>query len=100
MPTRNVDLTEHLDRFIEDGVASGRFSNAGEVVREGLWLLEEREQEDKAKLEWLRPAAKEGFDDIERGDYVTLRSDKEISDFFGQLGEEASAESANKQKRA
>lgn len=50
MPTRNVNLTEHFDRFIESGVTSGRFSNASEVVREGLRLLEQREQEDKAKL--------------------------------------------------
>jgi len=48
MPTRNVSLTEHSDLFIESGVSSGRFSNASEVVREGLRLLEQREQEDKA----------------------------------------------------
>ena len=100
MPTRNVNLTEHFDHFIEAGVTSGRFSNASEVVREGLRLLEQREQEDKAKLEWLRAAAKEGFDDIERGDYVTLRSDKEIDDLIDQLGEEASAEFAAEQNRA
>ena len=41
MPTRNVNLTEHFDRFIETGVSSGRFSNASEVVREGLRLLAE-----------------------------------------------------------
>ena len=46
MPTRNVNLTEHLDTFIETGVASGRFSNASEVVREGLRLLEHRDLED------------------------------------------------------
>ncbi len=45
MPTRNVNLTEHFDRFIETGITSGRFSNASEVVREGLRLLEQREQE-------------------------------------------------------
>jgi antitoxin ParD1/3/4 len=73
MPTRNVNLTEHFDRFIEAGITSGRFSNASEVVREGLRLLEQREREDQAKIEWLRAAAKEGFDDIECGDYVTLR---------------------------
>jgi len=51
MPTRNVNLTEHFDRFIEAGVESGRFSNASEVVREGLRLLEQREKEDRAKIE-------------------------------------------------
>jgi len=30
MPTRNVNLTEHFDRFIESGIASGRFGNASE----------------------------------------------------------------------
>ena len=62
MPTRNVNLTEHLDRFIEAGITSGRFSDASDVVREGLRLLEQREREDKARLEWLRGAAKEGFE--------------------------------------
>jgi antitoxin ParD1/3/4 len=100
MPTRNVNLTEHFDHFIEAGIASGRFGSASEVVREGLRLLEQREREDKAKIEWLRAAAKEGFDDIERGDYVTLRSNKEIDDFIDQLGEEASAEFADEQRRA
>jgi antitoxin ParD1/3/4 len=94
VPTRNVNLTEHFDRFVESGVSSGRFSDASEVVREGLRLLEQREQEDKAKIEWLRAAAKDGFDDIERGDYITLRSDKEIDDFVDQLGKEASDEFA------
>jgi antitoxin ParD1/3/4 len=91
MPTRNVNLTDHFDRFIKAGITSGRFSNVSEVVREGLRLLEQREQEDKAKLEWLQAAVKEGIDDIERGDYATLRSDQEISDFMRELREEAAA---------
>lgn len=100
MPTRNVNLTEHFDRFIEAGITSGRFSNASEVVREGLRLLEQREQEDQAKLEWLRAAAKEGFDAIERGDYVKLQSDQEIEDFIHQIGEEVSTELAAEKSRA
>ncbi len=100
MPTRNVNLTEHFDRFIEAGVTSGRFSNASEVVREGLRLLEQRDQENKAKLKWLRGAAKEGFDAIERGEYVTLRSDREIEDFIHQIGDEVSAELAAEKRRA
>ncbi len=79
MPTRNVNLTEHLERFIKHGVVSGRFSNASEVVREGLQLLERRQQEDKAKLKWLGAAVREGIEDIEGGHYTTLRSAREIS---------------------
>jgi len=59
MPTRSVHLTEHFDQFIESGIDSGRFSDANEIVREGLRLLEEREQDERIKLEWLRAAAKE-----------------------------------------
>jgi antitoxin ParD1/3/4 len=36
MPTRNVNLTEHLDRFVDRQVSSGRYSNASEIVREAL----------------------------------------------------------------
>jgi antitoxin ParD1/3/4 len=99
MPTRNVNLTEHFDRYIEAGVTSGRFSNASEVVREGLRLLEQREQEDQARLEWLRAAVKEGIDDIERGDYVTLRSDREINAFMRRLRKEAAREPAAENTR-
>lgn len=68
------------------------FSNASEVIREGLRLLEQREQEDQARLEWLRAAAKEGFDASERGDHATLKSGKEIRDFLRQIRDELSAE--------
>ena len=97
MPTRNVNLTEHLDTFIETGVTSGRFSNASEVVREGLRLLEQREREDRAKIEWLRSAAKEGFDAADRGDYVALRSDQEIDEFVDQVRREVTETMATEQ---
>lgn len=100
MPTRNVNLTEHFNRFIEKGVSSGRFGNASEVVREGLRLLEQREQEDEAKLKWLRAAAKEGFDALDRGDYVALNSEKEIGEFLSKIHEEVSAELLVARKRA
>jgi antitoxin ParD1/3/4 len=92
MPTRNVNLTTYLDRFIETGVTSGRFSNASEVVREGLRLLEQREKEDKAKIDWLRSAVKEGNDDIERGEYVSLKSRRDIKEFVRNAGEQAAFE--------
>ena len=33
MPTRDVNLTADLDRFVATKVGSGRYENASEVVR-------------------------------------------------------------------
>ena len=79
MPTRNVFLTEHFDTFIATGIQTGQYSNASEVVREGLRLLEQRQLEDRAKIDWLRGAAQEGIDAVERGEYVTLSSPESIA---------------------
>lgn len=100
MPTRNVNLTKHLDHFVESGITSGRFSNASEVVREGLRLLEQRELENEAKLEWLRAATREGVEDIERGDYVTLRSGKDIESYLQEIHEDVAAELAAERELA
>lgn len=60
MPTRNVNLTEELDRFVLKKVKSGRFENASEVVRAALRTLEREEQQYEAKLSALRAAIDEG----------------------------------------
>jgi antitoxin ParD1/3/4 len=99
MPTRNVNLTDHFDRFIDDGVTSGRFSSASEVVREGLRLLEQREQEDRARLEWLRAAAKQGFDEIYRGEGVEFDSMEGLGTLIDHMGEEAEARFKAEQNR-
>ena len=60
MPTRNVNLTEELDSFVLEKVASGRYENASEVVRDALRTLERAEREYETKLEALRVAIDEG----------------------------------------
>jgi antitoxin ParD1/3/4 len=60
MPTRNVNLTEELDRFVLSKIESGRYENASEVVRAALRTLEREEQEHEAKLAALRAAIDEG----------------------------------------
>jgi antitoxin ParD1/3/4 len=67
MPTRNVVLTDHQASFLEKLVSSGRYQNASEVLREGLRLVEQREQEDALRLEALRNAVQTGVADIEAG---------------------------------
>ena len=99
MPTRNVNLTEHFDRLVETSIASGRYSNASEMVREGLRLLEQRDQENQAKLEWLRAAVREGIEELDRGEYTTLGSSAEIEELMNELHEEVSTEPRTKPKR-
>jgi len=60
VPTRNVNLTEELDRFVLKKVKTGRYENASEVVRAALRTLEREEQEYEAKLAALRAAIDEG----------------------------------------
>lgn len=76
MPTRNVNLTEELDRFVEEKVAGGRYSNASEVVRAALRLLEREEQEYAEKLAALREAiaAADASPDAEPGVFERLRA--------------------------
>lgn len=56
MPTRNINLTPQMDKFVESKIRKGEYANASEVLRAGLRALEQREQEDQAKLEALREA--------------------------------------------
>jgi antitoxin ParD1/3/4 len=60
MPTRNVNLTEELDRFVAAKVSSGLYENASEVIRAGLRCLDREEREYDAKLEALRDAIDAG----------------------------------------
>jgi len=60
MPTRNINLTDELNRFVAKKVKDGRYENASEVVRAGLRSLEREEQQYEAKLAALRAAIDEG----------------------------------------
>ncbi|HVT97204.1 MAG TPA: type II toxin-antitoxin system ParD family antitoxin [Acidobacteriaceae bacterium] len=60
MPTRNVNLTPELDRFVHSRIKTGRYENASEVVRAALRSLEREEAEHEAKLAALREAIDEG----------------------------------------
>ncbi len=60
MPTRNVNLTDELEDFIQAKVESGRYQNASDVVRTALRSLERDELEFEAKLIALRAAIDEG----------------------------------------
>ena len=69
MPTRNVNLTDELDRFVLSKVEAGRYENASEVVRAALRSLDREERTYEAKLQALRSAVDAGdASEVARGD--------------------------------
>ena len=66
----NVSLTPQLEKLVSDRVESGRYNSASEVVREALRLLQDRDEVREVRLQELRKKIAEGFDSLERGDWV------------------------------
>lgn len=91
MPT-SVALTPHFESLTKRLVSSGKYNNVSEIVRDGLRLLESREQEEAAKLKALREAAKIGFTDIQRGNFVSLDNQQDIEKFVRQTAVRAAAQ--------
>jgi hypothetical protein len=58
-----------------------------------LRLLEQREREDKAKIEWLRAAAKVGFDSIGRGEGIEFETMDDLEAYVHHLATPASLRS-------
>jgi antitoxin ParD1/3/4 len=89
MPTRNVNLTDHYDHFVESQVGAGRYQNASEVMRAGLRLLERQIREDEEKLTILRKLAAEAFDELDRGEAIVIEGEDALADFIRGIGRSA-----------
>ena len=79
----NINLGTQWEEFISAYVHSGRYLSASEVVREGLRLLQEREQFRQARLEQLRKEVDKGVAQLDRGEYVELDRHELKSHFDG-----------------
>jgi len=96
MPTRNVVLTDYQANLVERLVASGRYQNASEVLREGLRLLESREVEEKVRLKALREAARVGIADIDAGRFRTFESPAALTRHLDALVDKTVAEKSSR----
>ncbi|MDH3603765.1 MAG: type II toxin-antitoxin system ParD family antitoxin [Candidatus Tectomicrobia bacterium] len=81
MANTSLTLGEHWEKFIKNEIASGRYGSASEVVRDGLWALEER----KSKLEALRAHLAEGVAQAAKG---TFGEDYSIETVISELDQE------------
>jgi len=62
----NISLTPELEQLVSDKVKTGLYQTASEVIRDGLRLLNERDQ----RLEALRGEVRSGFEAVERGEFT------------------------------
>lgn len=72
-----ITLTPELELLIDRKVKSGRYNSAGEVVREALEQLDEKDRIKEAHLEEIRAKIIEAEEDFESGRFITINSEAE-----------------------
>jgi antitoxin ParD1/3/4 len=72
MPTRNINLTDDQDAFVERMVKAGKYQNASEAMRDAVRGLQQRWKEDELKLTALRRQIRSGADALNRGDFIEI----------------------------
>ena len=85
MPTRNVVVTDRQATLIDTLVASGRYQNASDVLRDGLRMLEAHHLEASARLDALRAAAQSGLNALECGQFQDFADADSLRTHLTQL---------------
>lgn len=86
MPTRNINLTERYDRFVEEQIDAGKYKNASEVLRAGLRLLEQQTQTEAEKLTLLKKLAADGFRSLDQGQGLSVASETGLRSAIARIG--------------
>lgn len=81
----NVSLTPELEKLVNEKVQSGMYTSASEVIREGLRLLQEREEFRRIKYEALKRDIREGLDELDGGARLPAKK------VFAEMTKEAKA---------
>ena len=94
MPTRSIDLTDHLDKFVAEQVSAGRYQDISDVMRASLRLLEQQAREEQEKLALLRSLADEAFGQLDQGQGIEFTDQRQLAGFIGQVGRRAAQTSS------
>ena len=97
MADHNIRLTDALDRFVAEQVASGQYADKGEVIRAGLKLLEAYQAHRASKIAALNAAIEEALQSMARGEGIEV---DDIDAYFDHLTQEIEAEVAAEEKTA
>lgn len=79
----HISLTETLEAYVRDKVATGLYNNASEVIREALRLKIAAEQTDDARRARLLEAIDLGWQQAERGECVPF----DLDDILARIDE-------------
>jgi len=74
----NISLTPELENAVKQKVDSGLYNNASEVIREALRISIKLEMDNN----WLKREAAIGFAQLEVGETVRVRSNKQFKDLI------------------
>ena len=74
-----VALPSELEALVNAKIQSGQYHSAGEVIREGLRLLEEKDILRQIKLDQFRKDIAIGIEQADRGDLAPLDVEDIIS---------------------
>lgn len=82
MPTQTIELSDAQFAFVKKSIASGDFSDAGDVITEALRLLETRQGERREQIEYVRAELQQGFDDYEAGRCIDISTKEKRAAYF------------------
>ena len=84
----NVSLTSELEQLVNEKVASGMYTSASEVIREGLRLLKERDELRRIQREELRRDIMLGVEQVRQGKGKEYAGGTELADEIKRRGRE------------
>ena len=75
----NVSVTPEFEEFVNEKVQSGRYNSASDVISEGLRLLKEKDDLNKARHDSLREDIQKGLDSLREGRFTVYDSPEDLA---------------------
>ena len=91
----NISLTPELEKFVQSKVDSRMYRTASEVVCDALRIMEDHH----AKFEAFKREMQAGLDQLDRGEYIEIRDEKDAQALCERIKRNGRARLAAKNRR-